>query len=271
MGSYPSVVDWNNDGKHDLLVGDSNGNVQVYLNAGTNTDPRLAEGVFIQANGTNISVGNRAAPVSDDWNGDGNKDLVIGNLEGNIVIYLNKGTDELPVFDASYLLRVNGDIFNAGSRSSPRIIDWNGDGLKDLLVGVAEGYVYYLKNVGTHASPLFDKSEMLFLKNGEALRYPSPVVAPRPRVFISDWNNDGLYDIVLGGIDGKVVLFLADREPSYSPFISARIILRQTTNSLFGLKKKWQGWHPLQRFRLARIIHKLFFRSRHDLKNSSDK
>jgi hypothetical protein len=201
----------------------------------------MTKGVFLQAEGKDISVGERAAPVADDWNGDGKKDLIIGNMDGNIVIYLNKGTDEVPLFDSPYLLQVDGEFFDAGTRTSPRIFDWNRDGLKDLLIGEMEGYVYYLKNVGTPDSPLFKKSEKLFLRNGSPLRYPGAAGTPRSRLFVVDWNNDGLYDIVLGGLDGRLMLFLADKEPSRSPAVFVKRALIQSKDRLLGLKDRIKG------------------------------
>lgn len=198
----------------------------------------MAEGVFLRAHGADISVGGRAAPVTDDWNGDGKKDLIIGNMDGNIVIYLNRGTDEAPVLDSPYLLQVDGEIFDAGTRTAPRIFDWNGDGLKDLLIGEMQGYVYYLKNVGTLQSPLFKKSEKLFLRDGDPLRYPDPSGNPRSRVFVTDWNNDGLYDIVLGGRDGRVMLYLADKAPPYSPVVFVKRLLVQSKDRLLRVKDR---------------------------------
>jgi len=223
------------------LVGDTNGNVLIFLNTNTNTEPLMTKGVFLQAEGKDIGVGERAAPVADDWNGDGRKDLIIGNMDGNIIIYLNRGTDDAPVFGPPYFLQVDGEVFDAGSRASPRIFDWNGDGLKDLLVGELEGYVYYLKNVGTQDSPLFKKSVKLFLRNGEHLRYPDPSGAPRSRVFVTDWNDDGLSDIVLGGRDGRLMLFLADKEPSRSPAVFVKKFLIQSKDSLLSFKDRIKG------------------------------
>ena len=221
-----------------MLVGDTNGDVQFYMNTNNNTDPIFAEGLFIQANGTNINVGERATPVADDWNGDGKKDLIIGNMEGNIVIYLNKGTDSIPVFDSPFLLQVDGKVFNAGTRSAPRIYDWNKDGLKDLLIGVMEGYVYYLKNIGTPDAPLFKKAEKLVLGNGDFLRYPDPTGNPRSRLFVTDWNDDGLDDILLSGRDGKAMLFLAASEPSNSPRVFTKRIWNQSKETFIKLKNK---------------------------------
>ncbi len=221
-----------------MLVGDANGNVQIYMNTNNNTDPIFTEGLFIHANGTNINAGDRATPVANDWNGNGKNDLIIGNMEGNIVIYLNKGTDSVPVFDSSFLLQVDGKVFDAGTRSAPRIYDWNKDGLNDLLIGEAEGYVYYLKNVGTRNAPLFKKAEKLVLGNGDFLRYPDPTGNPRSRLFVTDWNDDGLDDILLSGKDGRVMLFLAAPGPSHSPLVFAKKIWNQSRETFIKLKSK---------------------------------
>jgi len=231
-------VDWNNDGKHDLLVGDSKGNVLIHLNNNTNTEPLLATGLYIHANSTDIRVGERAAPVAEDWNGDGKKDLIAGNMDGNILVYINKGSDADPAFDSPYLLKIGKLQFNAGTRSAPRVFDWNRDGLNDLLVGEMEGYVYYLKNEGTRNEPVFSRYEKLYLRNGDALRYPDPTGAPRSRIYVTDWNNDGLFDVLLGGIDGRIMLYLADEKPSYSPSVFIKRIALQLKDSMITLKNR---------------------------------
>ncbi len=238
MGSYPTVVDWNNDGRHDLLIGDTNGNVHVYLNTKTNTKPVLDSGGYIKADGKILNAGERAAPVVEDWNDDGKKDLLVGSMDGTIKIYLNKGPDSVPDFDSSYLLQADGKDFNIGSRSAPRVYDWNKDGLKDLLIGEMEGYVYYLKNVGTNSAPIFHKSEKLFLRSGDFLRYPDPSGNPRSRVFVTDWNNDGRDDILLGGRDGRVILYLAATKPSPSPIVLAKRTWNQLKERITALKNK---------------------------------
>lgn len=231
-------MDWNNDGRQDLLIGDSDGHIQIYLNVSGKEIPVLKEGIFIQANGANINAGERATPVADDWNNDGKKDLITGNMEGNIVIYLNEGADASPVFDSSFLLQVDGEVFDAGTRTAPRIYDWNKDGLKDILVGEMEGYVYYLKNVGAPGAPVFKNSEKLYLRNGDAMRYPDIKGEPRSRLFVTDWNRDGLDDMLLSGKDGRVMLFLATQERSYSPVDFLNGIWNQSINSFIKLKNK---------------------------------
>jgi hypothetical protein len=217
-------VDWNTDGKHDLMIGNTEGNIQIYLNTASGNDPVMNGGEFIYSSDNILNAGRRTAPVAADWNDDGKKDLLVGSMDGNIKIYINTGTDSLPVFNAPELLKTGGTILNLGSRTAPRVTDWNRDGLIDILVGEMEGYVYYLKNVGKKSSPVFDKAEKLFLKSGEPLKYPDKTGTPRSRLFVSDWNNDGHYDMLVGGMDGKVMLHLADSGQSDSPAILLRKI-----------------------------------------------
>ncbi len=55
--SVPCVVDWNQDGKKDLLVGSFfYGNVYFFNNSGTNTIPVFTSGVKLKSGGVDISV-----------------------------------------------------------------------------------------------------------------------------------------------------------------------------------------------------------------------
>jgi hypothetical protein len=55
--SAPSVMDWDNDGRKDLLVGQfSNGNIWLFLNQGTDARPTFGSGQKVQAGGVNITT-----------------------------------------------------------------------------------------------------------------------------------------------------------------------------------------------------------------------
>jgi hypothetical protein len=56
--SDPCVADFNNDGKKDLMVGYFYyGNINLYLNEGTDSDPVFGEGTKLEADGQPILVG----------------------------------------------------------------------------------------------------------------------------------------------------------------------------------------------------------------------
>jgi len=53
----PFIVDWDGDGKQDLLLGQyDQGKVRFYANIGTNFDPVFGDFVYLQADGVDISV-----------------------------------------------------------------------------------------------------------------------------------------------------------------------------------------------------------------------
>jgi hypothetical protein len=151
----PCVVDWNEDGKKDLVMGKGNGTILVFLNEGSNEQPVF--GKSIQLNGGSIDVGWNSSPDVADWNGDGKKDLIIGNRSGEIFIFLNKGTNEEPQFDDK------GEKLplKFGNSASPRVIGWNRPGAKDLLVADRDGEVTLCLNSGESGSAHFPDRKVL--------------------------------------------------------------------------------------------------------------
>lgn len=67
---------------------------------------------MLVADSVTIDVGYYGAPCVTDWNGDGLKDLVLGQFDqGKIRIYLNSGTNSSPVFTTfSYMQSGGVDI-----------------------------------------------------------------------------------------------------------------------------------------------------------------
>jgi hypothetical protein len=206
----PWVCDYDNDGRKDLLVGTGDtGNVYFYRNTNTEAQPLLATGVLLLANGSPLSVTYRATPFVHDWNEDGLPDLLCGNGNGNVYYFRNAGSLAAPAYTTGTLLYAGGGVVSFGYRSAVRVHDWDGDGLKDL-VGSAGYNVSWCRNTGSNPSP--------------TLEAPTPVQAPLPaqglapisttyrmRLELTDWNNDGLTDLLVGDSTGFIYYYEAYR------------------------------------------------------------
>jgi hypothetical protein len=140
----PTTVDWNGDGKKDLVVGAMDGKVRVYVNEGTDSGPDFRTVQYAQDNGVDLVVPTgRSSPCLLDLDDDGNKDLLTGNTAGQLLFYHNVGTDQAPAFSGYvYVPSAGIPIDLAGdARSRPFVCDWAGDPDPDVLIGSSDGLV----------------------------------------------------------------------------------------------------------------------------------
>ncbi|HSR12230.1 MAG TPA: VCBS repeat-containing protein, partial [Thermodesulfobacteriota bacterium] len=195
--SVPFLVDWNGDGRPDLLVGDGGGYLHIYMNEGMGA---FSTGVMVKAGGSDVDVGGRGAPCVADWNGDGKKDLVMGNRSGEIFLYINEGSNDQPVFGKR--IKLNGGSLDVGSNSSPEYVDWDADGKKDLVIGNSDGEIFVFINQGTKQEPRFDnKGEKLPLKLGSDISPQVLKTGPAVQMVTADRNGEVHY-LVSGGSQG---------------------------------------------------------------------
>ncbi len=181
----PYIVDWNNDGKKDFVLGQGSGEISVFINMGTNKHPIFAPA--IRLNNGSLDVGFDSSPAMVDWNGDGKKDLVVGNRSGNVFVFLNIDEDSEPEFPSN---GIKTDIKVTGN-ATPFIIDWNDDGKFDVLCGSKDGKIYIFINEGDSKTPKFNKAQTLQVNNNE-LKLPGPT-----SVIALDWDDDGKIDLLV--------------------------------------------------------------------------
>jgi hypothetical protein len=140
------VADLNGDGKLDLLIGNSSGDVYCILNEGDAKNWSFGNEQHLLANGQPLKAASSlSAPCLADWNGDGKLDLLVGEQDGSVSWYPNTGAfdpkTKLPLFAAGRLLVPKGNYGDdstepvRGTRAKICVADWNGDGRLDLLVG----------------------------------------------------------------------------------------------------------------------------------------
>jgi hypothetical protein len=71
--------------------------------------PGVEQGVPVLDGSIPLEVSLMSKPTVVDWNNDGNKDLVVGQYtDGNVWLFINKGTDAEPVFNGGSLIESNG-------------------------------------------------------------------------------------------------------------------------------------------------------------------
>jgi hypothetical protein len=132
----PSALDWDGDGATDLVVGNSEGYILLFKNVGTDAAPRFLPGERLRAAGRDIhhqagysgSVQGTGearwgyvSPTACDWNEDGLPDLVVGDITGNYVVYLNRGTRATPALDAARPLYCDGLELHGMWRCRPAV------------------------------------------------------------------------------------------------------------------------------------------------------
>ena len=225
VGSYsvPSFFDWNNDGRKDLIIGESSGKVRVFLNNGTIAVPAFNNYFFAQADGSDLQVSPSGClgsfPRIVYWDADSKKDLLVGSGTGKISIFLSIGADNNPVFDAGTFVQANSSDISIGARATSIFDDWNNDGKKDLIAGAYDGKIHIFINEGTNSTPDFQTES--FANLGSSVL---TVASVRSSPIFYDFDNDGKKDLIAGNTDGQL-LFYNNTNTVENPVLSNSIAL----------------------------------------------
>jgi len=133
----PLLVDWDEDGYLDLLVGGhytettNAGFLHLYMNSDTHADSLI----YTSFSDLNFYHLWRSTQEMYDLDCDGAKDMIIGYEMGQVYFAHNEGTNSAPVFSSYDQLESNGTPIDVGARARETINDWNEDGIPDLIVG----------------------------------------------------------------------------------------------------------------------------------------
>ena len=199
----PALIDLDDDGDLDALIGEIEGGFRYFENTGT-----AAAATFVEQHGTAnpfaaFDVGDYSAPAFGDLDGDGDFDAVVG--QGRSFLYFrNTGGAKSPAFAA---LGGSANPF-AGIEVSglavPELADLDGDGDLDAILGMSSGSVVYFGNTGTASAPAFaaitgSANPLGPVDAGENRNRSSPELA--------DFDGDGDLDALVGEIGGSLVYF----------------------------------------------------------------
>jgi hypothetical protein len=144
-----------------------------------------------------------------DWNSDGLWDIVSGDRNGFLNVFIR---DTLGGLTPYYQYRaMDSTIMTVTYNSQPAVLDWDGDGNKDLLLGSEAGYIWYYRNLAGDSWPMFQSAETV-RAGSQTIFYN------RVNPYIFDLDRDGRRDLVCGANDGYVRFFrnLSDSVPEYA-------------------------------------------------------
>jgi hypothetical protein len=221
----PVVVDWNNNGKLDIISGQiGRAGYLFYENVGAVGELLWAEPVLLEGGGRIIRTTGHARirPAVVDWDGDGLLDLVAVNDRFEYVLYL-RSRDEggrLELGQGTVLRFEDGNPVSfttpddlVGRRDSISVVDWNGNGRWDLLVGLnsAGGGFKVVENRGTNEEPVFARGREMTDRNGLSLRAAGARKLDgfrhNPHIQVLDWNGDGELDLLVGQDLGFILFY----------------------------------------------------------------
>ncbi len=264
--STPVGVDWDGDGDDDIVSGNTTGFIEFFENlSGPGVEvPRWAAPVRLKAGdkvfrtmaGPNGSIQGPAEAKwgyttlnVGDWDGDGDLDIVYNDIWGKVRWLENIGTRTCPKLAASKQIDIecNGvcpkpewtwwtpkkNELVTQWRTTPLVVDWNKDGLTDLVMLDVEGYLsFYERTIKEGKLILLAPKRCFYGENfsvtdgNHRIKNSSPGLlqlnwkraggSGRRKFCVVDWNGDGKRDILANSINANLLLQTKSTEKTWT-------------------------------------------------------
>jgi hypothetical protein len=200
-----TIADYDEDGNLDFIVGDNSGTVELYDNDGSGNFS--SAGIIHDYGDDNGDMGLAWGVTSADFDGDADIDLLVAarvtDFLGHVYFIQNMMTESnhSTIFEPGPG-KIIADI-TKGIRGTAFLtsLDYNDNGMMDFIAGIEnEAYLYINKGEGT-----FEPFYICRLPDNQA-GYMD--VLTFGGMTSADYNNDGYTDVIMGGVQGRVRLFI---------------------------------------------------------------
>ncbi len=248
-----NFADFDGDGLPDLLSSDGLDYLTFFKNVGTRTEPRFAPGRPLMRDGQIIRMDlEMLTPAAMDYDNDGKMDVVVGEEDGRVELLRNTGSlqDGLPLFEAPVFLKQHAVELKAGVLTTPFGYDLDDDGDMDLICGNSAGYIAWFENLGGDppkwAAPKYLEADGKVIRiqagtNG-SIQGPAEAKWGYTAVCVADWNRDGLPDLLINSIWGKIIWYQNTGTRPQPAFTTAQPIEVQWDGP--ARKPAWNWWDP---------------------------
>ena len=245
----PFSFDWDNDGDEDLICGNTAGYIGFIENLDGGNPPKWAEPEYVKADGKVIRIqagynGSIQGPCEAkwgyttlnvaDWDHDGLPDILINSIWGIVEWYQNIGSREIPELASAQLIEVEWQgappkpewiwwnprekTLATQWRTTPVVIDFNNDGLNDLIMLDFEGYLAFFERVKigdelkllpgkrlfkTDGPSVFDSKHRPKNETGGLMRLNNGYAGKsgRRKLCFVDWDVDGKLDLLVNSVN----------------------------------------------------------------------
>lgn len=201
--STPWGVDWDDDGDWDLICGNTAGYVFFFENlSGPGVEnPRWATPVALASEPDDALLAAAQALIPETAG------LVETRRDGTSPIRITAGPNG----------SIQGPAEPKWGYTTLSVADWDGDGLKDVVLNSILGNVFWYKNVGEKGAPKLSQPRAVEVAwDGEpprlawGWRFPKGdelLTQWRTTPVALDWNGDGLTDLAMLDVEGYLALY----------------------------------------------------------------